>query len=175
VSSYYSQIAAHMLEADRVRFRGRYQAALRAGFIRHGILSLNAATDVTREVAGRGIAAASSRGNERELAYVVLPGVRMGFTSDVLALAPSEAKRFGVAGSHPAVGSIQPAAADRAALGFVEDLARQGRLAVESDISEEAELTGPLTRKTHEIKRSATGLVLARRYFDCAWCSRARR
>ena len=48
---YFSQIAAHMLEADHARFQGKYLEPLRAAFVRHGVLSLEATLRMNTEIA----------------------------------------------------------------------------------------------------------------------------
>src|SRR2546426_10035755 len=48
VADYYSQVAAHLIESDTVLFRGRYRDALKSALVRRGILSLRAASTVTR-------------------------------------------------------------------------------------------------------------------------------
>ena len=71
----------------------------------------------------------------------------------------TEARRFGVAGAAPDTGAVVPPSSDRAALLFVEDLVRLGR--VESDLGT------PMSYKTHELREGESGYELRRRVFDC--------
>lgn len=166
VPGYFSQIAAHMIEADAERFGGKYRNALQSGFVRHGVLSLQSAV-----AAARGVGAAVGQPGARDvcLPHISLPGARYGLGEDLLVQAASEPARFDVAGAAPSEGGVMPPAHDRAAALFVEDLLRRGKVDLTTADVGTAAIVNALTRKTHELRREAEGLCLARRFFDCGF------
>lgn len=172
VTSYYSQVAAHMLDADLVRFGGRYRVALKTAFVRQGILSLRAATapppPETRAEARRDFAAATRPG-DHALPPVALPGVEYGLDEELLVRAASQPARFSVAGAALDFGATAPTQHDRAAAGYVEDLMRMGRVDFGRHGSSEASVLAPEVRKTHQLRNAREGLMLERRYFDCGF------
>ena len=171
VTSYYSQVAAHMLDVDLSRFGGRYRTALKTAFVRQGILSLRAATapppPETSAQARRALLAPAPQ--DEALPPIALPGVDYGLSDELLVRAASQPARFSVAGAAPDYGAIDPTQHDRAAAGFVEDLVRNGRI----DFGEHADATtgvlAPEVRKTHLVRSTRGGLMLERRYFDCGF------
>src|SRR5207249_3490271 len=98
-ADYYSQVAPHLIESDTVLFRGRYRDALKSALVRRGILSLRAASTVTRPGAAtrarrtRGPAAAGADQTRR----LSLSADDFGLEGRVLIVeAPGEARRFEV-------------------------------------------------------------------------------
>ncbi|MFG2125411.1 hypothetical protein [Streptomyces sp. NPDC048710] len=174
VSAYYAQVAGHMIAADQRRNGGKYGQSLRSAFIRHGILSLEAAASVTEpEVARRSAQIAEAMpggGDDEGLTAVTIQGAAYGVTLPLTLSAPAEERRFGIAGSDPAGGSLRPADPERVATSFLEDLFRQGRVHVPEEHRSAATFVDdrPSRLKTHEITRSTTGegLALIRRCFD---------
>jgi hypothetical protein len=80
--------------------------------------------------------------------------------------APSQARRFGVAGGLPDRGDAPEAAAEQAAGSFVEDLVRRGRI----DTGGEEVGTLPMARSrytTHRLVRVDDAFELQRTRFDC--------
>jgi hypothetical protein len=165
--AYYSQIAAHMIEADRTEFGGRYADALRAGFVRHGVLSLGDAAALPAEVPPppRGMAAEEAAAPS-EPERIAIAGGPFGLEEHFLVEAASEPKRFAVAGAAPDVGSVPAAPHDRAAASFVEDLFRRQHIAVDPEVSVRA-VPQPVARPTHELRREGESVVLSRLLFDC--------
>ncbi|MFF4117827.1 gluzincin family metallopeptidase [Streptomyces sp. NPDC001714] len=174
VSAYYAQIAAHMIAADHRRNGGMYGQSLRSAFIRHGILSLEAAASVTEpEVARRGAGIAEvtpGGGDDQGLTPVTVQGATYGVTQPLTLSAPAQERRFGVAGSDPAGGSVRPSDPERVATSYLEDLFRRGRVHVPTEHRSATSFVddSPSRLKTHEITRSTTGegLALVRRCFD---------
>ncbi|MFE9445805.1 hypothetical protein ACFYO2_44405 [Streptomyces sp. NPDC006602] len=174
VSAYYAQVAGHMIAADQRRFGGAHGQSLRSAFIRHGILSLEAATSLTGpEVARRaaGIAEAAPGGSDdRGLTTVTVQGMAYGIKGPLTLDAPGEVRRFGIAGSDPAGGSLRPADPEQVATSFLEDLLRRGRVHVPEEHRSDTAVVdnNPSRLKTHEIARSESteGLALLRRCFD---------
>ncbi|MDX2593092.1 MULTISPECIES: hypothetical protein [Streptomyces] len=174
VAAYYAQLAGHMIAADQRRNGGLYSQALRSAFIRHGILSLEAAASLTEpEVTRRaaGIDESMPGGADDDgLADVTVHGAPYGVTQPVTLSAPAGERRFGIAGSDPAGGSLRPADPERVATSYLEDLFRRGRVHVPAEHRSAAAFVddSPSRIKTHEIVPSTTGegLALVRRGFD---------
>ncbi|MGQ4420968.1 hypothetical protein ACN6LA_001504, partial [Streptomyces sp. SAS_269] len=174
VSAYYAQVAGHMIAADQRRNSGRYGSCLRSAFIRHGILSLEAATAITEPEMtrrGAGMAEAAPGGSEEEvLTAVTVHGAMYGITQPLTLSAPAQERRFGIASSDPAGGSVRPADPEQVATSYLEDLLRRGRVHVPEEHRTAAAFAdgSPSRLKTHEITRSTTGegLALVRRCFD---------
>jgi hypothetical protein len=182
VPGYYSQVAAHMIEADTTLFAGRYHDSLQSAFVRHGVLSLDSAVAmgeprpagprrgmVATASALRATATAKVRPAAAQLPRVALVGSRYGFGEDLLVHAPAEAARFSVASAAPNIGSVEPQAHDITAAAFVEDILRRGKVDMTGVELGAAAVTNPLARKTHELRRDAEGLTLVRRLFDCGF------
>lgn len=170
VPSYYSQIAAHMMSADATRFGGRYTPALKAAFVKHGILSLESANSVTASPAGS-LPAKTLAAATEEMAVdpmIALPGERYGLSEVLLVSAPAEPKRFSVASAAPDTGPVEPPAQDRAARSFVEDLFRRGNVAVEERATVADQAIRP-SHLTHSARRLPEGLTLVRELFDCGY------
>ncbi|MEV7390650.1 MULTISPECIES: hypothetical protein [unclassified Streptomyces] len=174
VSAYYAQVAGHMIAADQRRNGGMYGQSLRSAFIRHGILSLEAAASVTEpEVARRNTAIAEATpggGDDESLMPITIQGTMYGITQPLTLFAPAQERRFGIAGSDPAGGTVRPSDPERVATSFLEDLFRRGRVQVPAEHRSAISFAddNPSRLKTHEITRSATGegLALIRRCFD---------
>ncbi|WP_330337513.1 hypothetical protein [Streptomyces sp. NBC_00557] len=168
VPALYAQVAAHMLAADKALYDGRYGPALRSAFVRHGILSPSEAV-AADQAAPQHLAAITGVVPEpgADLGTVTVPAERYGLTEPFTASAPSEQPRFAVAGADPAIGSLTPADPAKAAETFIEDLFRQGRIAVADEFltTSAAVVDGTRTR-THQVTRQDSGgLVLDRLLF----------
>ena len=169
VADYYSQVAAHLIESDTVLFRGRYRDALKSALVRRGILSLRAASTVTRPGAAtrarrtRGPAAAGADQTRR----LSLSADEFGLEGRVLIVeAPSEARRFEVTAAAEDLGSRTP---EQDARRFLEYLFRRGRVDVGTHGPVETRIAHPFARKTHELVLQAQDLTLVRRTFDCGF------
>ncbi len=170
VPSYFSQIAAHMLEADSRRFGSRYSQALKGAFVKHGILSLGSANEVAASPVGAPQVRARAVTDGVELRPLVpLAGWRYGLAEDLLVPALAETKRFSVAGAAADVGAVGSPSTDQAARSFVEDLFRRDKV----DLGEAASVLDSGGRRSahlsHAVRREAAGLVLVRRSVDCGF------
>jgi len=167
VPTYFSQIAAHMVEADANRFGGRYTQALKSGFVKHGILSLGSANAVVDSPSGgpplrsKGIVVGAGTATEPLLP---LTGQRYGLREDLLVPALAETKRFSVVGSALDQGGVEPPSHDQAARDFVEDLFRRDKVDMEG--SGDPARAG---HHSHVVRRTADGLVLERTSVDCGF------
>lgn len=185
VPAYYSQIAAHLIEADASQFQGRYSGALNRAFLKHGILSMEAVhtMGVARPSgpSARTAAAptAARRGGVQEdppLYFVAMGGDRYGLDGNLMVPAVAETKRFGVAGATTDIASAESPGHDQAAQSFVEDLFRRGKvdLATAGGAVRARGMTPSATRPsklTHEVRQEGGNLVLMRRFFDCVIAS----
>jgi hypothetical protein len=185
VPAYYSQVAAHMLEGDSAEFGGRYHDALKSAFVRHGVLSLDAATRLQATL-GRAIPAArraragmvASLGgpvvarseHHREspaLPRVALDGESFGLTMPLFVHAAAEPTRYAVASAAPDLRSVATRAHDHAAATFTESLFQRGRVELGDVPGAESAPSNPLAHKTHDLREEDGALLLVRRLFDC--------
>jgi hypothetical protein len=163
-----------MIEADNARSGGKYRDALKSGFVRHGILSLQDATapppPAPQAAARRAFVGARPQRRAPETApRVALTGTSYGLQEDLIVHAATEPARFSVASAARSLGAVTPTQGDHTAASFLEDLVRRGRVDFGEHAPKEAAVLAPLVRKTHEVRREAEGLVLVRRYFDCGF------
>jgi hypothetical protein len=168
VPAYYAQVAAHMLLADQTLFSGRYGRPLRAAFVRHGILPPATAASLTPQVLEPH---AGSIGEARPalgaLSTMSVPGTMYGITRPFEVHVPTNQGRFAVAGASTDTGSLSAAEGERTAMSFVEDLFRQGRVAVvEEYLTETSSVMAEPRLYTHEIAPRDGRLMLVRRLFD---------
>jgi hypothetical protein len=167
VPSYFSQIAAHVLEADAKRFQRRYTKALKSGFVKHGILSLASANSVAEfpvgapAVRAKGLVGGSGSVSQP---LMPLPGQRYGLDEDLLVPALIETKRFSVVGSTSDVDGAASPSHDEAARSFVEDLFRRDKV----ELTDEGE-PGRAPHLSHAVRRGPDGLVLVRKSVDCGF------
>jgi hypothetical protein len=172
VPSYYSQVAAHMVESDADLFGGRYSGVLKNAFVRHGVLSLDSANSVfssPRSVLPP-LAIGDNEAGADATPLIPLPGGRYGLDEELLVHASAETRRFVVAGAAPDMGAAEPPAHDAAAQSFVEDLFRRGRVDVRHATNAEVPEARP-TRYSHAVIRRSEGLVLVRNFFDAGVAS----
>lgn len=171
VPAYFSQVAAAMLEADRVRFNGLYRDALKSAFVRHGILSLSAAaakTSMAPEALALSAAPEANEAPELPMAEVVASAYGLG-VDRILVHSPSEAVRFQAFGAAPDLGEAASHGQVEDAQFFLEDLFRRGRVDLGDHGDEEARVSHPFSKKTHRLVRSDGGLALERIRFDCGF------
>jgi hypothetical protein len=170
VPAYYSQIAAHFLSIDAAQFSKKYRDVIKAAFVRHGILSLDAVssgvTDAQMKAAPKAFAAAAAA--DRRTQTMALPAKRFGLDTLVVA-APASAPRFAVAPAAPSIGELETPSRETAAQSFVEDLFRRGRIEMHDYGDPDARVCQPFTRKTHELVGSGGAVELQRRFFDCGF------
>jgi hypothetical protein len=162
VPGYYSQVAAHVLEADQGS-GGTYQEALKFAFVRHGVLALPSAQSITPPP--RGISAeAVPAAVQEDLPRMQVP-VGIGLES-LIVDAAGHPKRLGVASAALDTGAVVTPGSETAAQLFIEDLFRQGRVNTEA-AAEQGVIAAPLAYKTHELQKVDQGFFLHRKSFDC--------
>jgi len=164
VSDYFAQIAAHMISADADLFAGKYGRRLRTAFVRHGILSPAHAVSIRSEA---GMAGPMMAGGSAPLQSMQMSGAPYGISEAFSVTAPSATGHFSVTGAAPEMGALPNADPQRAAKSFVEDLFRQGRVAVaEEHLTADSLAPEEAQGQTHEIVHGDNGLTLRRRLFD---------
>lgn len=172
VPAYFSQVAAAMLESDRVRFNGLYRDALKSSFVKHGILSLAAAaakTSLLPEGLSMSAAPEPSEAPELPMAEIVASAYGLG-VDRILVHAPSEPVRFQAFGAAPDLGEAPSHGQAEDAQFFLEDLFRRGRVDLGDNGDEDSRISHPFSKKTHRLVRSSDGgLALQRIRFDCGF------
>ena len=181
VPAFYAQVAAHLIDADQQDFGGRYTSALQGAFVRHGILSPAAAKSVADGAASA--ATASAKPDEHNITAdvpdrpaggvadppsVAVSGEPYGLGEELNVRAPIETPRFAVTGAAASTGQLAGSSGEDVAAAFVEDLFRQGKVAVPAGYRHGFTATAvESTPRTHEITQTdGAGLVLVRRFFD---------
>jgi hypothetical protein len=175
VPTFFSQVAASMLLVAASRFSAQgYEAPLRSGFVRHGILPPSMAVAATQAPAQLAAAAASAS-ESKTLPTLHLSVAEYGLgVPSIVVYAAAEPKRLQVTGAALAVGAAPSPGEDQAAKSFFEDLLRRGRLKVPRTAKSAAEVVraaAPSTHEshTHELRREGRHMVLRRVRIDCAF------
>lgn len=167
VPDYYSQVAAHMIEADT---SGQYREVLISSFIRFGILSLESANLLASGIHPQFAAAQPGfgRGTSQELPKIALPGTNYGLRNQTLLVQiPREVKRLPVTSAAPEPGVLLTPSSEKAAQSFVNDLFRKGRVEVTGQANGLLSMVGRMQRtKTHRLYQTSEGLELHRIRFD---------
>jgi hypothetical protein len=171
--SYFSQFAAHMLAADQQTFEGRYQEALRQGFVRHGVLSLSHASGTLAAAAPPPrmgmMQAAEATTAPAAVQKVALSGQAYGLEENLLVHAPAAPKRFNVSAAALDTGAVAEPSAEAAAAGYVEDIFRRGHVAIPEELRASCPIYARSSRASHEIRREDDSLVMVRLHFKCGW------
>src|SRR5919198_707147 len=175
VPTFMSQVAASMLAVAAARFSAQgYEAPLRSGVVRHGILPPSMAVAATHASA-RIAALAATPSQSKTLPTLQLSVAEYGLgVPSIVVYAAAEPKRPAVAGAAPAVGAAPSPGEDQAAKSFFEDLLRRGRLKVPRAAKSAAggvRAAAPSTHEshTHELRREGRHMVLRRVSIACAF------
>ena len=175
VPSYFSQVAAQMIAADEARFARKYRDVLKGAFVRHGVLSLEAAASIVGRpapvAAAAGIAGGAEGGGVAKLASVAVPGAPLGIASEtILCAAPVEAGGYAAAAAAATdTGSLTPHSHTDAVRSFLEDLLRLGRVDLAGHGDPDTQIAQPNVRKTHVLQNTPAGPALQRETFDCGF------
>jgi hypothetical protein len=167
---FYSQVAAHMIEADKLHFNGKYRVMITSAFVRRGILSLEATTIINSQLSSPAMAARRTAApvykTPTELPQVTLSATNYGLRSKTLLVsAPEEAKRSPTA-AIPRLGITVSSSAEQAARSFVDDLFQRGKIDVGRFADVNAGIVHPtVKRKTHKLVQTPKGLMLTRTIF----------
>jgi hypothetical protein len=180
VPDYFSQLAAHMVEADSTQFAGKYREVIKSAFVRRGILSLQSAmrfSPPTLAAAAaamprpRAAAGSLAAGAAAVVSKITIQGDAFGLDGKTLVVqAPVETKRLRASAAAPDMGSAPMPSVDHCTRAFLEVLFRRGRVEFG-----DADKGGPQTvhpqirKKTHYLVERREGLHLERRFFDCGF------
>jgi len=159
-----------VVAASRFSAQG-YEAPLRSGFVRHGILPPSMAVAATQAPAQL-IAAAASSSESKTLPTLQLSVAEYGLgVPSIVVYAAAEPKRLQVTGAALAVGAAPSPGEDQAAKSFFEDLLRRGRLKVPKALNRRLKSYAPPRRRpTKEIPTNCDAhMVLRRVRIDCAF------
>jgi hypothetical protein len=179
VPTFFSQVAASMLGVAASRFSGKgYEASLRSGFVRHGVLPPSMAL-ASMHVPERTATALAARpaAESKTLPTLRLSVAEYGLgVPSIVVYAAAEPKRLQVAGAALAVGAAPSPGEDQAAKSFFEDLLRRGRVKIAPPANAAAEVVRAFTPTTHEtytheLRREGGQMVLRRVRIDCG-CGR---
>src|SRR3989454_1790249 len=131
VPTFMSQVAASRLAIAASRFSAQgYEAPLRSGFVRHGVLPPSMAVAATHASA-RIAALAASPSESKTLPTLQLSVAEYGLgVPSIVVYAAAEPKRLQVTGAALAVGGAPSPGEGQAAKSFFEDLRRRGGLKV---------------------------------------------
>jgi hypothetical protein len=162
--NYFSQVAAYMIQTD-LSNDGKYSDVLKMAFIKHGILSIQAASQLT----GLQRAAATPTivpSINVSLPRVALNGSKFGLNVDaILVDSPAEPELFQVGSASVSSNTIIPT---QAAQSFVEQLLQQGNIDIQrNNVASFAAVGRDSLRKSHSLVEENGQLVLKRNYFDC--------
>ncbi len=170
VPTFYSQVAASMLQIADTQFKG-YRQAIKSAFVRHGVVSPVAVVAIPASKALARIGAMVSR----QLPKVELAVAEYGLgIKSIIVHAAGDPMRLEVAGAALAVGSVTPPSPDEAAKSFFEDLLRRGKLRMQGIAGARAIVSVPHAPQTHdtnthELRREGKSVVLRRVRIDCAF------
>lgn len=179
VPNYFSQVAAQIITADETRYRRKYRDVLKGAFVRHGVLSLEAAASVVggslpiSAVAGilGDDAGAAAYNRTTEVIPVSIPAAALGFsTATIMCAAPGEVGGYPAAAAAALdTGSLSPPSHTDAIKSFLEDLLRLGRVELGGFGDADAKISQPTVRKTHHLTETGSGPMLVRETFDCGF------
>jgi hypothetical protein len=171
-SDFYSQVAAHMLEADRLQFEGKYSTVLKSAFVRRGILSLEATALISSRLSSSAMAERAMKVPERkafpELQRVTLSATNYGLRFKTLLVSvPGEAKRLLTGATASRFSMVPSPSTEKVAKSFVDDLFRRGKVDVGEFADDSMGTVHPTVKhKTHRLIQTSGGLMLARTLFQ---------
>lgn len=169
VPEYFSQIAAHMIDADARLFKGRYRDPLKSAFVRRGILSLEAAgaASVPLQRRRKGF---TDESVQPSIIHISIDGADYGLGDQSLWIqAPSQVKRFDASPASLDHGSLPTPSSENTARAFVAFLLRRGRVQTDQHADPDFRIVQPQIHKTHKLIRKENGLALVRITFDCGF------
>jgi hypothetical protein len=174
VADYLSQVAANIVQfAEGAPFNGKYSDILKSAFVRHGILSLQAATTISKMKSQtvRMAAAVATRSKQpAALAKTTISAGHYGLKQSVLKVhLASDPKTLGVTGSSLLLGALEPRSAQNAAESYTENLFQRGHVEVGRYADERSGFHHPHTFKSHIVTEEDGELLLKRISFNCGF------
>jgi hypothetical protein len=162
VPDYMAQVSAHILEADRVLFEGRYASAIQFGFGGRGILSLPSARTVTGTPVPAAFAFDSIAG--LDLPSAAFTGSEFGLDRPVVMRVPGQPRRLAALAVGTDGGSMAATPAEEVAAGFLRELMLRQRVALPAEGDVDPDGPGPL--KTHRLVDRGDHLMVERMLVD---------
>lgn len=168
-TGFYAQVASHAVAAaDRLFAGSGYSAALKAGFMKHAVMSPSAAASVTEALT---MSTGAAAGGELDLESVDVREYGLGTKGLFMATASQQPRFRFAAAALASVESSEGRPAD-VAKGYLEDLIGSGRLHVGSTARggmSAAAVAHPATpwRVTHEVRVEGTRSVVRRLRVHC--------
>ena len=173
VANFYSQVAAAMV-SDASPRNPSYAAALKSTFVRRGILSLTSAASLPALEKSLAAKAPRARTSHPASTRVALDGSLFGLaTRSLFVYSASEPRALSVTAARLGGGSHPSTSSEAAAMAFVEELFRRGKVHVGATRRIAAALPAtahPL--KSHRLVKEDGDVVLRRSLFDCNFCRR---
>ncbi|MGH9266164.1 MAG: hypothetical protein ACRD1D_15885 [Acidimicrobiales bacterium] len=163
VPEYFSQVAAHILEADRTMFEGRYASAIEYGFAGRGILSLQSARAAATSP-GPSLASFDVAG-DAELPSSAFTGAEFGLDKPVVMRVPGQPRRLNALAVASDGGPLPAAPAEDVATGFLRELLLRQRVAL-PDQPDDPDLDAPGPLKTHRLVDQGDHLEVVRQLVD---------
>ena len=168
VPNFYSQVAGAMVQASAT-VNPQYPPLLKAAFVRRAILSLHSAAQVQElqaaqpSAARRGVMAAPAEAS----ATLTLPSGHYGLDRPVLVQAAASPRSFVALAADTSGGTTEPASSSTAAVAFVDDLFRRGKVDYSGFRAAGRGLDHSGRRSSHKLAAEPGGLRLMRCHFDC--------
>jgi hypothetical protein len=174
VADYYSQVAANIVHfAEGSPFNGKYRDVIKAAFVRRGILSLQAATNISKIKPQILRMAAVTQLREKQppaLPKAAITATQYGLKQDMLKVhMASEPKKVSVSGASVLLGELEPRSSQNAAESYTEDLFQRGHVDVGEYLDPGSGYLHPTTFKSHKITEEEGELVLKRLTFNCGF------
>ena len=160
VADYMTQVAAHILEADKVLFEGRYASAIEFGMGGRGILSLPSARTVT----GTPVPAAFGSVAGFDLPSAAFTGSEFGLDRPVVMRVPNQPRRLAALAVATDGGSLAATPPEEVAAGFLRELMLRQRVALPADGDVDPDGPGPL--KSHRLVDRGDHLTVERVLVD---------
>jgi hypothetical protein len=164
VPDYFAQVAAHLLEADRTLFQGRYAEAVAFGFAAKGILSLPSTITATFATSpGPTVTAGATglSGPDAELPTAAFTGADFGLDRPVVLRIPGQPRRLAATAVAPDAGPLTAAPAEEVAAGFLRELLLRRKVRGPGD-PEDLDLNAPGPLKTHALVDEGDQLSVTR-------------
>jgi hypothetical protein len=175
--NYFAQVASHMIDADTVRFAGKYRSALVTTFVKRLIVPKSAVEALVAhkgKISGKaafGMMASAAPPAKPQIQKVVLSATEFGLPDKPLLVpAPSEQKPFLMVAAALAHRHTGPDTVQQATHRFVKMLFAHNRVDTESSAKKlgvTADTSRDKLRKTHVLLKTTQGFTLARRLFHC--------
>jgi hypothetical protein len=177
VPTFYSQVAVNMMQVANSLFpKNDYVQALKAGFLKHGIISPSSSAVFSLAALKKNkVVLDLDHSSGHELPKLSLAVHEYGLGLDnIVVHSAAEVKHFDIAGANIDIGSMEAPAEDVAAKAFLEDLLRRGRLKLENTDKVNGAGSGYAgqdghDRHTHELRKEGKNLILKRLRIDCCF------